>query len=260
MDDEKARCVTSKKQIERLKTAFGAADQAWARAASRAREGEVACRPGCFGCCVGLFEISLPEAALVRSGVGRLSPGDRDDVVRRATRIVEESAASFPGDATRGLLDPDRSEAADDAYFEVVADRACPMLELPSGRCRIYEERPITCRSYGFAWAKDGAVIHPPCGLNLPGEDAARQLATAIDVDELDEAEDADAALASVLGLPRGAETTVAHAVVGSAFGEGARRISSSSGKGRSPRPAARGRTGGRAPARPAARSGPDPG
>jgi Fe-S-cluster containining protein len=205
--------------IGRLKKAFATADRAWDRAAAGTTAGELACRPGCFGCCVGLFEISLPEAALVRAGVARLPEPVREEVVRRSRRIAEETDASFPGDPRAGLLDPDRSEEADDAYFEVVADRACPMLELPSGRCRIYEWRPITCRAYGFAWAKEDELIHPPCGLNLPGASEGRQLETAIDVDALDEAQDVDRELSGALELEPGRETTIAHAVVGTAFG-----------------------------------------
>ncbi len=209
------------KQVDRLKRAVRVASAAWDSAAARTRPGEVACRSGCYGCCVGLFDISLPEAALVREGVGRLSARDREDVVRRARQIVEETAAAFPGDARAGLLDPERSEESDDDYFAVVADRACPMLELPSGRCRIYEERPITCRTYGFAWSKDGAVFHPPCGLNLPGASRDRQLETSVDIDLLDQAEDVAAELAAGLGIEPGSETTIPHAVLGTAFGPG---------------------------------------
>lgn len=207
------------KQIDRLKQAFGVADDVWTGAATRTVPGEVACRAGCFGCCVGLFDISMPEAALVREGVVRLSAADREEVVHRARRIVEETATAFPGDARAGLLDPERSEASDDDYFAVVADRACPMLELPSGRCRIYDERPITCRTYGFAWAREGLVFHPPCGLNLPGAPGDRQLETAIDLGLLDNAEDVDRELAATLGIGPGRETTIPHAVVGVAFG-----------------------------------------
>jgi Fe-S-cluster containining protein len=211
--------MADQKQIDRLKRAFRVASTAWDRAAARTVPGEIACRAGCFGCCVGLFDISLPEAALVRAGVDRLSVGDREDVIRRARRIVEESTAAFPGDVRTGLLDPDRSEEADDDYFAVVADRACPMLELPSGRCRIYEERPITCRTYGLAWSRDGVVFHPPCGLNLPGISGERQLETSVDIDLLDQAEEVAAVLAAGLGIEPGSETTIPHAVLGTAFG-----------------------------------------
>jgi Fe-S-cluster containining protein len=213
------RRMASHEQVERLKKAFLVGSAAWDVSAARTLPGEIACRAGCFGCCVGLFDISLPEAALVREGVARLSAEDRASVIRRARQIVEETAVAFPGDARAGLLDPGRSEEADDEYFAVVADRACPMLELPSGRCRIYEERPITCRTYGFAWARDGAVFHPPCGLNLPGADGERQLATSVDIGRLDQAEDVDGELAADLGIPAGSETTIPHAVLGTAFG-----------------------------------------
>jgi Fe-S-cluster containining protein len=211
--------MASPKQIERLKQVFGVASAAWQKAAAQTIPGEIACRAGCFGCCVGLFDISLPEAALVRAGVARLSGEDREDVVRRAREIVEETAAIFPGDASAGLLDADRSEEEDDDYFAVVADRACPMLELPSGRCRIYEDRPITCRTYGFAWSRDGAVFHPPCGLNLPGAPGERQLETSVDIGLLDQGEDVDRELAAALGIGQGRETTIPHAVLGAAFG-----------------------------------------
>ncbi len=207
------------KTIDRLISAFETASRLWDEAARRTASGEVACRAGCFGCCIGLFEISLAEAVLVRSGVAALPEDVRADVLARARRIVSESARAFPGDSGRGLLDPERTEAADDAYFEAVADRACPMLELPSGRCRIYDARPITCRTYGFAWAKDGAVIHPPCGLNLPGASAERQLATSIDIGRIDEGLDVAGEIAAELDLGPDVESTIAHAVVGSAFG-----------------------------------------
>ncbi len=207
------------KTTDRLISAFETASRLWDEAARETTPGEVACRAGCFGCCIGLFEFSLAEAALVRSGVAALPDEVRADVLARARRIVTESVRAFPGDAARGLLDPERTEAADDAYFEVVADRACPMLELPSGSCRIYSARPITCRTYGFAWAKDGAVIHPPCGLNLPGASAERQLATSIDIGRIDEGLDVAREIADELDLAPDVESTIAHAVVGSAFG-----------------------------------------
>ena len=93
--------MSTEKQIRRLKKAFGLPIDAWSSGLALTTPGELACRAGCFGCCVGLFEISLPEAALVRAGVARLSPADREDVVRRARRIAEETAAAFPGDAGR---------------------------------------------------------------------------------------------------------------------------------------------------------------
>jgi Fe-S-cluster containining protein len=170
-----------------------------------------------------MFEVSGGEALLALSGVDRLLPAEQVEVTARARRIVQETAASFPGDSASGLLDPRRSEDEDDRYFELLVDRACPMLELSSGRCRIYETRPLTCRTFGLAWIRDEEVLHPPCPMNLPtaSEDATRR--AGIDLGETAEAEEAFETVAMETGLPRGAETTLAHAIVGSAFQERSR-------------------------------------
>lgn len=203
----------------RVEAALATGSRLFAETEARLAPGDLACRAGCFGCCVGLFEISLPEALLVRRGYAELAPEERDDVLLRARGIVASSAPAFPGDPRSGILDPDRTEEADDRYFEVIADRACPMLELPSGRCRIYPFRPVTCRTYGVAWVTGAELVHPPCGLNLVGAAPERWVETGLDISALDEAPEADAALAEALGLPEGSETTIAHAVVGLAFG-----------------------------------------
>jgi Fe-S-cluster containining protein len=210
--------MRSKQLIKRLKTFFSRADEQWNEGAAKSRPGEVSCRSGCFGCCVGLFEISVSEALLALDGVARLAPDERRQILERSRRIVSGSASAFPGDPEMGVLDPERTEAADDAYFDGVADKACPMLELPSGRCRIYEERPITCRTYGLAWKRDGEVIHPACELNFTESAPDRQRETGIDLDTLEEADQLLAEIAYEAGLPAGAETTLAHAIVGSAF------------------------------------------
>lgn len=207
------------KTIEQLAASFAAADGLWSAAAARTRSGEMACRPGCFGCCLGLFEISAPEALLVRGALERLDASELSEIASRARRIVEETAASFPGDPAAGILAPDRTEEADDRYFEVVADRACPMLELPSGRCRVYEARPLTCRTYGLAWRREEELVHPPCTLNLVGASEERQIETGIDLTVL---ESEDVALSSRMraqGIDPAVETTLAHVVLGTAFG-----------------------------------------
>ena len=206
------------KLIKRLKNLFRRADSLWGEGALTARPGELSCRAGCFGCCIGPFEISLAEAVLARAGLERLVPEEQKQIRDRAEEIVRVSKKLFPGDADSGLLDPERTEVADDVYFTSVANVACPMLELPSGRCRIYEERPITCRTYGLAWMREGEVVYPACSLNFVGEGDARQRETAIDLNRLLSGDQEMAEVARRAGLPAGAETTLAHAVTGSAF------------------------------------------
>lgn len=202
----------------RIRESFEEADRLWAEATATVVPGELACRGGCFGCCVGLFEITLPEALLVREGFSQLPPEEREDSLRRAARIVERTAKDFPGEASTGVLDPERTEEADDRYFEVVSESACPMLELPGGRCRIYAHRPITCRTFGLAWKRSAEVVNPACPLNFPEGGEARQQETAIDLDLLTAADQVLAEAALAAGLPAGLESTIPHAVVGSVF------------------------------------------
>ncbi len=212
------KTVLSAGTLADLGTAFDRAGELWDKGIAQTRPGEVACRAGCFGCCVGLFEISLPEALFVLEGFLALSQEERAEISVRAERLVRRSATLFPGDSHKGVLDSERSEEADDAYFDVVADTACPMLELPSGRCRIYEFRPITCRTYGLSWKREGRVLHPACLLNFTGLPHERQLVSGIDLENLDEGLDAVATFASEAGLALNLETTLAHVVTGSEF------------------------------------------
>src|SRR5512135_2731703 len=94
--------------IDRLINSLEDADDLWAEKAALLRPGELACRKGCFGCCVGLFAIGLPEALALRAAVAALSEETRAAVIGRAARLVAASAATFPGEVAAGVLDPDR--------------------------------------------------------------------------------------------------------------------------------------------------------
>lgn len=206
------------KLIDRFITVLGQADGLWEERAGPLRPGELACRPGCFGCCVGLFAISLPEALALRRAVADLPAAARDEVLSRAARAVEKSAATFPGDAAAGILDPERSAAAEDAWFLAVQGTPCPALELPSGRCTVYAARPTTCRTYGLALRAGGETLVPACGLNFGAAPPARVLETALDAARLNAVDQALVEIAAAAGLPAGVETSIAHALSGSAF------------------------------------------
>jgi Fe-S-cluster containining protein len=202
------------------------ADDLWAERAATLRPGELACRAGCFGCCVGLFAISLAEALALRHAVSELPEATRSAVHSRAAAAVRGSAASFPGDVAGGVLDPERSEDAEDAWHLAVRDTPCPALDLPSGRCTVYLARPTTCRTYGLALRAGDGILLPACELNLPAAPPARVAATAIDAARLAAVDQALAEVASEAGLPAGAETTVAHALTGAVFAALERRRS----------------------------------
>jgi len=203
-----------------LRRRVGAADAEWEKAAARTRPGDLLCREGCFGCCLGSFEISLPEALVLRDAVSALPESRRTRVQERAAQLVARGNASFPGDPAAGVLDPGRSDEQDSAYFDALEHVACPLLELPSGRCAVYASRPVTCRTFGLAWREERAVVHPACPLNLADATPARALETAVNVVPLLAGDQARAELARAGGLPSGAATTVAHALTGTAFAE----------------------------------------
>ncbi len=204
--------------IDRLTESLGSADFEWEKAAAQTRSGDLLCREGCFGCCLGSFEISLPEALVLREAVSALPESRRTRARERAALLVARSAASFPGDPVAGVLDPGRSEDEDAAFFDPLEHVACPLLELPSGRCAVYAARPVTCRTYGLAWREDQAVVHPACPLNLADATPAHTLETAVDIAPLLVGDQRRAELARVAGLPSGAATTVAYALSGTAF------------------------------------------
>ncbi|MBK9061712.1 MAG: YkgJ family cysteine cluster protein [Acidobacteria bacterium] len=208
----------TQKLIGRFITSLEGADRLWEEKTAALRPGELTCRAGCFGCCVGLFAIGLPEALALRHVVAGLPAGARAAVLARATRAVEQSAATFPGDASSGLLDPERSDAAEGAWFLAARNTPCPALELPSGRCAVYAARPTTCRTYGLALRSGGETLVSACELNFPAASAERVLATAIEARNLTGVDQALVEVAAAAGLPAGVETTIAHALAGSAF------------------------------------------
>jgi Fe-S-cluster containining protein len=204
--------------IDRFISALREADRLWEERSAFTGPGELACRPGCFGCCVGLFAIGLPEALALRRAVAELPAPQREAVFARAARAVERSAATFPGDAGAGILDPERGEAAEDAWLLAVRDTPCPALDLPSGRCTVYGARPTTCRTYGVALRSEGRTLVSACELNFAGAPPARVLETAIDAAHLTAVDQSLLEIAADAGLPAGVETTIAHALTGSAI------------------------------------------
>ena len=206
------------KPIDRLINSLEDADDLWAEKAALLGPGELACRKGCFGCCVGLFAIGLPEALALRAAVAALSEETRAAVIGRAARLVAASAATFPGEVAAGVLDPDRGDAADETWLASVRTAPCPALDPSTGRCTVYAARPTTCRTYGLALRSADDVLLPPCELNLPAAPPARVLETAIDASRLAAVDQSLLEVAAEAGYPAGAETTVAHALTGTAF------------------------------------------
>jgi len=124
-------------------------DAALAEAARRAGKWLV-CRLGCTQCCIGAFAISELDALRLGAGMDALrgaEPALAAEIERRARAWIAEHGADFPGDRETGLLGG--SEAERERFEEFADEAACPALDPATGRCDVYEWRPMTCRVFG---------------------------------------------------------------------------------------------------------------
>jgi Fe-S-cluster containining protein len=89
----------------------------------------LACRPGCYQCCLGSFPITPADADRLRRGLAEADP----DVARRVRSRARE------------WTDAD--------------DEPCPALDPSTGTCDLYAARPITCRTFGPAMRFAGGPV-----------------------------------------------------------------------------------------------------
>lgn len=94
------------------------------------------CRRGCAQCCRQLaqpLELSLQEWLRIDEAVVTLPVPIRAEIEQKITQLLVEIAENT-----------------------VHSPIVCPYLDEQEGACRIYEARPIACRTYGFFVARDG--------------------------------------------------------------------------------------------------------
>lgn len=133
-----ARMVASK-----LRVLYGALDPA-AEKAIASRAGEVSCRGvGCVGCCHQMVGITVPEGLLLARAV--LARADWLELAR----ALREACAP--------LLEPGLTRAS---YFNRAVP--CALLDVASGACRVYAERPAACRYYVVTSPAEDC--YPPSG------------------------------------------------------------------------------------------------
>ena len=144
-------------------------DACLADAARRAGDWLV-CRIGCTQCCHGAFAINALDVERLRAGMGVLHAKDPEQaatVERRARAWLEEHSQDFPGDLKTGILG---TSSLDREKFEEFADHAaCPALDPASGRCDVYDWRPMTCRVFGPPVRVDEGDVFGCCELCFAG-------------------------------------------------------------------------------------------
>jgi Fe-S-cluster containining protein len=124
-------------------------DAAFAEAARKSGSW-LLCRPGCTQCCTGAFAINQLDAARLRQGMSDLqarSPERAAAVRERARMSIQRMAAEFPGDPQSGLLYEDKE--SERRFEDFANEEPCPALDPLTGRCELYEFRPMTCRIFG---------------------------------------------------------------------------------------------------------------
>jgi Fe-S-cluster containining protein len=120
-----------------------------ALASSVERSGEhLVCRPGCSQCCVGVFPIAQQDAARLREGLAELADQDKAGRIRgRVLQSLGRIDPWFPGDRETGVLGEDYEAAI--LFEEFANDEPCPVLDMDTGTCDLYEARPVLCRTFG---------------------------------------------------------------------------------------------------------------
>ncbi len=167
----------------------------------------LACGLGCTECCVGVFEITALDAFRLRRGLAVLATRDpqlASEVRARAQQQWRLLQEHFPGDKTSGALVA--SDDAREAFCQAFASLPCPVLQPSTGRCLLYEARPLACRSFGLP-CRWGTEVLPPCHLNFRGARPEEVAAATV----LWDPQDLEGAILHALGHPP--DTVVAAAL-----------------------------------------------
>ena len=188
----------------------------WFEAARGRHPGVIPCRAGCAACCHGPFDISVADVELLRDAVRRLPAAVREEVTRRARRLVERMEAQEPGwEAPHAIAA--LGEARFDRLAEALAAEPCPLLD-DEGWCRIYQDRPLVCRLVGLTMVTPaGRVIENACPIQdrFPGYAALPPEPFDLEDLEAGELECLQGAARRTLGdaSQHGYETTIAAAI-----------------------------------------------
>jgi Fe-S-cluster containining protein len=94
------------------------------------------CKRGCNNCCYQLIGASLAEGALIAAHVME-SPAWLSELRTLRTRLQEDT------NEIRTMAGPKSK-----SYQWMENKKGCPFLDKKSGDCRIYNVRPIACRTY----------------------------------------------------------------------------------------------------------------
>ena len=152
---------------------FLARADAWYRGVREKHPDKVPCVKGCRDCCLGLFDVTLLDADLLREGLALLDLATWKDIEGRAGEILAKLRESWPG---LGETLDGWSDDEIDSLCDALGPVECPVLG-PAGECRLYDHRPLTCRLSGVPVVDlSGQKVYPEgCGkCTLRADEAPR--------------------------------------------------------------------------------------
>jgi len=104
---------------------------------------EIACVKGCSGCCRGLFDITILDAALLKCGFDRLPEDISATLCDEAKKRLNTIQSIWPEFSHPFTLNHRREDEIE-ALLAADNDTPCVLLD-ETGRCLLYDYRPMTC-------------------------------------------------------------------------------------------------------------------
>lgn len=112
----------------------------------------IRCAMGCSHCCYLFVEVSWEEASNLAEWILKQKPKLREDFITRINENADKAKAFFAKykrfQVWQNPIDDAEVEVPNslcDYYFTKLR-QPCPLLNLTTGACQAYEERPVSCR------------------------------------------------------------------------------------------------------------------
>jgi Fe-S-cluster containining protein len=154
--------------LENYRLLLSSVDQWFGRCLEHS-PGEIKCARGCSECCRGLFDITLLDAWYLKTGFDRLDGNIRRIVLQKSEKRLKSLRQKWPDFYEPYILNVKPEED----WQELMPDddeTPCPLLS-DTGKCLVYDYRPMTCRLHGIPLVDvSGEVFHDEwCSMNFQG-------------------------------------------------------------------------------------------
>jgi len=131
----------------------------------------ISCHQGCSSCCRGLFDITLLDALYLKSGFDKLPDDIRKFVLSKSEARLDAVSRVYPAFTQPWLLNS-IPESEWDLIMPENDEIPCVLLS-ESGKCMVYDYRPMTCRLNGIPMIDNSGegLFDEWCSLNFVNVD-----------------------------------------------------------------------------------------